>query len=237
MPRVQLWASFQMIKAIIFDFDGVILESAEIKTDAFRQLFEERFPDSIDEIVEYHKKNMGISRFVKFRHIYKQFADKSLRPEEETLLGEEFSKIVFDQVLAAPMVIGAIQFLKENQQNYLLFVASGTPKDELVDIMKKRDLLPYFREVFGSPEEKADIVRRIMKTYGLHASEIAFVGDAESDYNAAKSTRVHFIEKTTSSSTTLNQHGYRVSNLDEMNEVLTQLKKDLYASTSRKASF
>ena len=58
-----------MIKAIIFDFDGVLVESAEIKTEAFRQLFSS-FPDKVHEIVEYHKRNMGISRYVKFRYFY-----------------------------------------------------------------------------------------------------------------------------------------------------------------------
>ena len=50
-----------MIKAIIFDFDGVLVESAEIKTKAFEMLFSD-YPDTIDDIVQYHKKNMGISR-------------------------------------------------------------------------------------------------------------------------------------------------------------------------------
>ncbi|GAF78578.1 unnamed protein product, partial [marine sediment metagenome] len=30
-----------MIKAIIFDFDGVIVESSDIKTEAFRELFQD----------------------------------------------------------------------------------------------------------------------------------------------------------------------------------------------------
>ncbi len=58
-----------MIKAIIFDLDGVILESADIKTKAFLKLFE-AFPKHVDVILDYHVKNMGISRYVKLRHIY-----------------------------------------------------------------------------------------------------------------------------------------------------------------------
>ena len=52
-----------MIEAIIFDFDGVILESADIKTNAFRTLFEKESPELINKIISYHFKNMGISRF------------------------------------------------------------------------------------------------------------------------------------------------------------------------------
>ncbi len=213
-----------MIKAIIFDFDGVIIESADIKTEAFRQLFEDRFPNNVDQIVDYHKKNMGISRFVKFKHIYKAFAQKVLKKEEETKLGEEFSKIVYDQVLETPMVLGAIEFLKENQKKYSLFVASGTPEQELLDIVKRRYLSRYFIEILGSPEEKADIIQNIMKKYGFQKSEIVFVGDAESDFKAASATGVHFVAKITKGLSDLAQCKNRIFDLSQLNRILNQLK-------------
>ena len=60
-----------MLKAIFFDFDGVIVESAGIKTEAFRKLFS-NYPDQVDEIVDYHKANAGISRYDKFDYIYEK---------------------------------------------------------------------------------------------------------------------------------------------------------------------
>ena len=222
-----------MIKAVIFDFDGVILESADIKTEAFRKLFESRFPDHIREIVEYHKKNMGISRFVKFKYIYNRFSSKELSPQKEALLGDEFSKIVFERILNAPMAQGAAEFLKKNHEKYLLFVASGTPKEELIDIMERRDLLRYFKEVFGSPQEKADIIRQIAETYKLRSSEIVFVGDAESDYQAASSTQVNFIAKMTPAFK-FKQQMYQVSNLNDINLIVNQLNKDLNGHENRK---
>jgi beta-phosphoglucomutase-like phosphatase (HAD superfamily) len=57
-----------MIETIIFDFDGVILESVTVKTEAFRELFSSE-PDCPDEIVEFHKRNGGMSRYDKFRHV------------------------------------------------------------------------------------------------------------------------------------------------------------------------
>ena len=65
-----------MIKAIAFDFDGVLVESSNIKTDAFRRLFSD-YPDKVDELVEYHKKNMGISRYVKFQYFYEVLLKQS----------------------------------------------------------------------------------------------------------------------------------------------------------------
>ncbi len=45
-----------MIKAILFDFDGVILESMDIKTKAFSKLFT-KYPEYVDQIVKLHKDN------------------------------------------------------------------------------------------------------------------------------------------------------------------------------------
>ena len=43
-----------MIKAVIFDVDGVIIESAEIKTKAFEILFAD-YPDKLSEIIRFQR--------------------------------------------------------------------------------------------------------------------------------------------------------------------------------------
>src|SRR5690606_22889470 len=42
--------------AVIFDFDGVILESVKVKTDAFKELFSD-YPEHLEAIVAYHENN------------------------------------------------------------------------------------------------------------------------------------------------------------------------------------
>ena len=59
-----------MIKAIVFDFDGVLAESANLKTRAFSDLFKGEDEETVRQIVAYHLKNAGVSRFEKFKIIY-----------------------------------------------------------------------------------------------------------------------------------------------------------------------
>jgi len=212
-----------VIKAIIFDFDGVLLESADIKTRAFAKLFEKDHSDKLTSIIAYHMENMGISRYIKFRYIFEKILKMPLTVEEENRLGEEFSAIVINEVLAAPFVPGALEFLQKYYKEYLFFVASGTPEEELDCIIEKRELNGYFVEVHGTPRKKADIIADILDRHNLIPLEVLFVGDAESDLIAAQTTRVHFIARIHGNGNDLNECKYKVADLSELVHITDHL--------------
>ena len=184
-----------MIRALIFDFDGVILDSADLKTQAFRRMFSDC--QEIDQIVKYHRENMGISRYVKFRHIYEKILNKSYTPEDEKRLGAEFKRQALQAVLATPFVCGTEDFLKRHSEYFQCFIASGTPDTELKAIVKARMIEPFFKEVHGSPPTKTEIVHGILSRYQIKPSETLFIGDAETDRKAAEETGTHFLGRGT----------------------------------------
>jgi beta-phosphoglucomutase-like phosphatase (HAD superfamily) len=143
------------IKAVILDFDGVILESCDIKTWAFGELFKEH-PEYVDEIVEYHKKNGGVSRYKKFAYFYEELLKRPATDAEIEDLGERFSQLVFDEIKRCDPVPGAFEFLEDFSNRIMLFVASGTPDDELKAIVKGRGLDRYFQGVYGTPDSETD---------------------------------------------------------------------------------
>jgi len=213
-----------MIKAVIFDFDGVILESATIKTEAFRELFSARCPEHIDAIVAYHLENVGISRYVKFRHIYDSILHLPYSEDVEKKLGDEFADIVLHRVLEAPFVDGALEFLEERSGSYDCFVASGTPEDELMLIVERRGLSGYFREVHGTPRKKVDIINGILADHHYGRHEVAFIGDGESDMKAAAAADVPFIARISRECCdALRMHCYRMSDLTALSDALEAL--------------
>ena len=72
-----------MFKAVIFDFDGVLVESVDVKTNAFKKLFEKEPEEVVEKIIEYHLKNGGISRFEKFRYYYRHFLKRPLSKKKK----------------------------------------------------------------------------------------------------------------------------------------------------------
>jgi len=181
-----------MISTIIFDFDGVILESVSVKTDAFRTLFS-GVPEHVDEIVQFHMDNGGMSRFDKFRYIYENILKKDLDPATFKALSEKFSALVFERVLNVPFVPGAGEFLKKYSSIIPLYIVSATPEQELREIIQARDLTPFFRNVYGAPRKKAECISEILTKSGVTAYDIVFVGDALNDLAAARLSGVTFI--------------------------------------------
>jgi phosphoglycolate phosphatase-like HAD superfamily hydrolase len=183
-----------VIRAVVFDFDGVVLESVDIKTTAFRRLAAPHGDDAARRLVDYHLEHGGISRFEKLRWFHREVLGSELSDERCAQLGDEFSALVLDEVLRCAFVPGARELLDRlAADGAALFVASGTPEDELRDIVARRGLEGCFRGVYGSPARKAQIVRRILGAEGLEADEVLFVGDAMTDHHGAREAGVPFV--------------------------------------------
>jgi len=181
-----------MIKTVILDFDGVVLESVSVKTEVFRSIFSFA-PNQLNEIVDYHLSNGGVSRYDKFRYIYREILKTELSKEQFKILSERFGKLVYDGVLKSPYVDGALPFLKTFHQQLPLFIVSATPEEELISIIKARGMLHYLRGIYGAPKKKEECIRHILTINAIAPDSALFVGDSPNDFEAAKSTGIHFI--------------------------------------------
>jgi HAD superfamily hydrolase (TIGR01549 family) len=177
-----------VIRAVVLDFDGVVLESAEIKTNAFRQLF-----DGNEEAVAYHLAHVGVSRYEKFRHIVTEILGRAYTEDEERRLGERFNELVLEAVLRCPFVPGARELLDRRHREVPLFVASGTPEPELRQIVAARGIEHVFAGVYGTPPTKGEIIGRILSERELERPAVVMVGDADTDLKGAREAGVRFV--------------------------------------------
>jgi len=181
-----------VIATLILDFDGVVLESVEVKTRAFHELFSFS-PDHVDEIVDYHKNNTGVSRFDKFRYIYREILKEPLPDEQFVWLSEQYADLVVDGVIASPFVPGGEVFLERYSTKVPLFVVSASPQEELVSILRRRGLSSHFRKVYGAPTRKEQAIREIMAETGSAPARTLFIGDALNDLKAAMDSGIRFV--------------------------------------------
>jgi len=182
-----------MIKLIILDFDGVIIESANIKHEAFIEIFQD-YEIVLDDIVEYLLQNKATSRYAKFRDIYENFIGEEYNRQIEKELGDKFSEIVFQKVIEASFVKGAEEFLKYFSKNYPIYIASNTPQEELNRILERRKIKKYFKEAYGSPPgTKIEFINEILKRENALPNEVVYIGDMIEDYRIAKQLNIFFI--------------------------------------------
>ena len=211
---------------IILDFDGVILESVDVKTRAFRELFSFT-PKHVDEIVNFHVQNGGMSRFDKFRYFYKNILKEPLSDKQYEFLCTRFSELVFDGVFKSTFVPGAEDFLDQFSTKTSLFVASATPTSELTEIVRQRGLFDYFKAIHGAPRTKQECIEEILINMDCPKENAIFVGDALNDYKAAKKAGVRFIGRVKSGDINIfkEQNGVEivVSDLDELRSYLEGL--------------
>lgn len=182
------------LRAIAFDFDGVILESADIKTAAFMALYAD-YPEKLPAIREYHLTNAGISRYVKFEYIQTKILGLPYTERDREQRSAEFERLTHEQILRCPEVSGAAALLRGLKGRVLRIVASGTPQNELEKIVAERGMAGWFEEVWGTPRTKPDILRDLLTRHGLSPQDVLMVGDGMSDYQAATDTGIRFLAR------------------------------------------
>jgi len=179
--------------ALFFDFDGVLADTVEVKTKAFAQLFEPYGVTIRDRIVEHHRNHGGMTRVNKFQYYYKNYLQKPLQDEDLATLCDAFAKLVVEKVVAAPAIPGAEEFLRNYQGRSACFIISGTPDDEIHEIVRQRGWSGYFLEICGAPVTKQQHLAILLNRYSLQPKNSLFFGDAITDYEAANALRVPFV--------------------------------------------
>ena len=182
------------IELLILDFDGVVIESNDIKTQAFEKVFSQ-FPQYKDAMMQFHYGNVSVSRVEKFNYLAAlmgRVADKKLKAE----MADNFSQYILEGILTVPLVKGADRFLKMVKGHLPLYLASVTPANELNHILEKRGLLHWFDGVYGCPPwTKANAIRDIISRNSILPKNSLLIGDSAGDQRAALETGVQFIAR------------------------------------------
>ncbi len=182
------------LRAVILDFDGVLIESNGLKTQAFERVFA-RFPEHAEHMVAYHHAHVPKSRFAKFAYLA---TERLGRPANDPVIAElaaAFSMEMMRLIEGCPLVPGAAEFLSTVGARVPLYLASMTPQEELLRILDHRGLAAAFAGVYGCPPwPKAEAIRQILALI-CTSDGVLFVGDSAGDQKAARETGVEFLAR------------------------------------------
>jgi HAD superfamily hydrolase (TIGR01549 family) len=177
-------------KALIFDFDGVILDSEEYKLAAFKSVFN-AYPEHIDIIEGYNRQQRGVNRRVKFDYILKNILEVPSTPEAIALLTESYGGNLRRNFLELSLIPGVKEFLGSTA--IPKFLASSGERDEIDLAMEHHGIRQHFDGISTHPVSKPDAIGNVLATLGLEPEQAVFFCDALADYRAAQATGVNFI--------------------------------------------
>lgn len=179
--------------AIIFDFDGVILDSTPLKHQAFFKLYAGEDPAKLKEMAHHDRIHGGVTRRVKIAHFEKNLFGRAGDPASVEKLAMRYRDLVFDAVMACRFIPGAKNLLDKGLGKIDMHLVSGTPLDELKVIVEGRGLSKYFKSIQGGPVLNPEAFANIMAKHGYEPARTLAVGDAMTEYDVALALGIPFL--------------------------------------------
>jgi phosphoglycolate phosphatase-like HAD superfamily hydrolase len=178
---------------IIFDFDGVLAESNEIRFNGFRKLLKDYPQDQVEQLVQYAKANGGVSRYKKIIFFFNVIRKEPISSKSVDDWADQFSKLVKRDVTEARPVKGSLDFLKKYFNHFDFAIVSGSDQKELREVCRDRGIDHFFKSILGSPVEKKNNIAALLSDLNWEHSNSLYVGDSHNDLEAAEANSVDFI--------------------------------------------
>lgn len=181
-------------KSIVFDCDGVVLDSNVVKTEAyFRTAKNLGASDAqANALVDYHVRLGGISRYHKFDYYLREIVHHSVTEQAIQVLLDEFSRELEVGLMECPVAEG-LPALRAATPDANWMILSGGDQQEIRTLFAKRHLAHLFDGgLFGSPDNK-DVVLAREKANGNLQFPALFIGDSKYDFEAATRAGLDFV--------------------------------------------
>ena len=182
-----------MKKTVLWDFDGVILDSMKVRDWGFEQIFKSFNQELIDKLLIFHKKNGGLSRYVKIRYFYEKLLSKSISKEQVDEYAENFSFLMkMELIKSENLILDSLNYIKNNYEKYNFHIVSGSDQEELRFLCKELKISQYFKSIHGSPTPKIQLVSKLLENYEYDIDKTCLIGDSSNDYEAASINNIKF---------------------------------------------
>jgi phosphoglycolate phosphatase-like HAD superfamily hydrolase len=181
-------------EVILWDFDGVIIDSNSVREFGFREVLKEFDPEQVEQLIDFHNANGGWSRYVKFRYFYEEILKCPISESQVQELANIFSSIMVESLPNRELLIEeTVRFIQEMySQGKQMHIVSGSDCKELISLCEQLELSKYFLSINGSPTPKSALVKAIIDNGDILASQYCLIGDAVNDYDAANQNDIQF---------------------------------------------
>lgn len=184
---------FENYNNILWDFDGVILNSEEVRTEGFRSIFKNYDKSHVNKIILYHKKNGGLSRYNKIDYFFNKVLNEKISLNTINKYALEYSNFCFKKLCNPSLIIkDSIEFIEKNHSKYNFHIVSASDQNELRQICNKLNLTSFFISIIGSPITKTLNIKNLITERNYIKNECCLIGDSFNDKQAAYESKIGF---------------------------------------------
>ncbi len=181
------------MKNVLWDFDGVILDSMEIRDWGFREIFKEFDPLGVERFIAYHRLNGGLSRYVKIKYYFEKILKQPVSNEKVLDYASHFSRLMKKELTnPAYLIEDSLFFISKNYKNYNFHIVSGSDEKELRFLCTQLGISELFKSIHGSPTDKTSLVRILLDKHLYRKENTCLIGDSINDYDAARANNIIF---------------------------------------------
>lgn len=200
------------LQAVLWDFDGVLIDSMSVRELGFREVLCSYPEDQVEHLIQYHRENGGLSRYAKFNYFFQHIRQESVEINTINLLSQKFSKIMLSILKNPDLLIDeTVSYIQKKHNFFHMHVVSGSDQAELRELCVALKINNYFLSIHGSPMPKKKLVENVINDYNYNPSTCILIGDSRNDYEAAVVNGIHFM-------------GYNNSKVELLSTMLLDLK-------------
>tara|TARA_Y100000310_G_C20666513_1_gene807801 strand:- start:65 stop:694 length:630 start_codon:yes stop_codon:yes gene_type:complete len=175
-----------MIKAIIFDYDGVIVDSFHHVYEVYKVICQELSIPCPESLVEFRRiygynskecnKNLGIKDYGKASKIFKR-------------------EILKRNVKIFP---GIKEVLRKLSKKYKLILISSAYKEEVIQKLERFSISNNFSDIIGKMEyekrlNKTESIIKTIEKIGIKKDEVVLIGDRDVDYEEGRKAGLKYV--------------------------------------------
>jgi len=181
-------------KNIFWDFDGVLMDSMPVRDRGFELVLHDFPAEEVAQLMEFHRANGGLSRYVKFRYFFEEVRNEPISEEEVTNWASQFSKVMKKELMDKTLLISdSLNFIEANKDSFTMHIVSGSDQTELRYLCKELGIASYFMSINGSPTPKKQLVLDLLQEHKYIKDESVLIGDSMNDFEAAQFNEIDFI--------------------------------------------
>lgn len=191
-------------KTIVFDCDGVVLNSNKVKVDTYLKVAKQNggTDAQAQAFVDHHVSRGSFPRNGKIEYYLKNIKQEAITPEKIARYIQSFEDILDISLMECEIASGLLA-LKTATSNACWMLLSGGDQAELRRIFPRRTVENHSVEnrtladlfeagIFGGPDLKEEVLEREIRNKNIKFPAL-FIGDSKYDHQASTAAELDFI--------------------------------------------